>query len=362
MSRATKNLSSTALADKLDELQTSLVATGSAGEVTFMIQSKRENLKAAIDVLRQVLREPALSTTELDLLKQKRVADIEEQLKEPQALAPRFVSQKLNAYPAGDVRHVPNLPDELKAVKGLEVAAVQKVYHDFLSAQAGELVVIGDFDEKEMKLAMETALAGWKSKIPFERISRKAEPRINTPDKANAMYFAGLVIEMKDDHPDYAALVVGNEILGGSGFASRLMSRIREKEGLSYGVASIFRSSAFDARSTFSIYAICNPKNAEKVLVLAKEEMDLILKNGITQSELSDAQEGLVQGQEADRSEDGKLASILANSLFAGRTMKYQAQLDEKIRALKCEDVQAALKRHLVPEKFVNVLAGDFKP
>lgn len=368
MARATKNLSSAELSDKLDELQSTLAASGSAGEVTFTIHSKRTKILAVIDLLRQVLREPALQSTELDLLKQKRVASLEEQLKEPQALAPRFVMQKLNAYPVGDVRHVPSLSDELSAVRDLDVAKVQRVYNEFLSNQAGELSVVGDFDETAVKLAMETALAGWKAKHPFVRIDRKAEPipkpeitRINTPDKANAMYFAGLVLAVRDDHPDYPALVVGNEILGGSGFASRLMSRIREKEGLSYGVASMFRSSAFDVRSTFSIYAICNPENAEKVVKLAKEEMQLMLKSGITESELSDAQEGLIQSQEADRSDDAHLAAILSNLTFAGRTLEYQAKLDARIRALKSEDVAAALRRHLAPDKFVNALAGDFK-
>ena len=369
MARATRQLTSEQLADKLDELQSSLGATGSAGEATFVIQTKRENLIAVIEVLRQVLREPALPAGELDIVKQRRASELEEQSSEPQALAPRLISQKMNPYPPGDVRHQPSLIDELKLVRQIELATVKKVFDEFLSAQAGELVVVGDFDEAATAKALTAALAGWKSKTPYERIARTAEQppkpetiKINTPDKANATYFAGLLLPLRDDHADYPALVIGNEVLGGSGFASRLMSRIREKEGLSYGVMSSFRSSALDPRSTFSIFAICNPENAEKVVALAREEIELLLKNGITDDELSESQQGWIKGQEADRGDDGKLAVILGNALFAGRTLDHQAKLEAKILALKPEDIVSALRKNFDPSKLVNAVAGDLKP
>jgi zinc protease len=369
MARGTKDLTSEQLADKLDELQSTLVASGGAGEATFLIQSKRENLTAVIDVLRQVLREPAFSETELEILKQRRESELEEQSSEPQALAPRLISQKLNPYPAGDVRHQPSMTDELKLVKALDLGAIKKIYTNFLSAQAGELVVVGDFDQSETVKALNGALAGWTSKTPYERISRSGEQspkpetiRLQTPDKANAMYFAGLLLPLRDDHPDYPALLIGNEVLGGSGFASRLMSRIREKEGLSYGVMSMFRSSALDPRATFSVMAICNPVNAEKVVALAREEMERLAADGITQDELTESQQGWIKGAEADRGDDGKLASILASSLFAGRTLEHQAKLEAKIRALTREDVKGALRKHIVPAKLVNAIAGDLKP
>ena len=368
MSRATRQLNPEQLADKLDELQSTLSASGAAGEATFVIQSKRENLTAVIDVLRQILREPSLPAEELDIVKQRRVSALEEQSTEPQALAPRLVSQKMNPYPPGDVRHQPSLTDELKLVRELDLASVKAIYDEYLSSQVGELVIVGDFDEVATIKAFSTAVTGWKSKKPFERISRNAEKppkpetiRIETPDKANAMYFAGLLLPLKDDHPDYPALIVGNEVLGGSGFASRLMSRIREKEGLSYGVMSSFRASALDPRSTFSLMAICNPENAEKVLQLAREEIELLLKSGITAEELSDSQQGWIKGNEADRGDDAKLASILATALFTGRTLDHQAKLEAKVQGLKPDDVVAALRKHIVPSELVNVIAGDLK-
>jgi zinc protease len=369
MTKGTRQMNSEQLSDKLDELQSTLVANGSAGEANFVIHSKRENLTAVIDVLRQILREPTLPADELKILKQRRATELEEQSSEPQALAPRLVNQKLNPYPAGDVRHQPSLTDELKLVKAVELDAINTLYSKYLSAQAGELVIVGDFDEDETVKGMTAVLSGWKSKIPFERITRTAEQppkpetvRIPTPDKANAMYFAGLLMPLRDDHPDYPALVIGNEILGGSGFASRLMSRIREKEGLSYGVMSSFRSSALDVRSTFSMMAICNPENVDKVVTLAREEVERLAADGISEEELSEAQQGWIKGSAADRGDDGKLASILATSLFAGRTLEHQAKLEAKIAQLTRDEVKSAVRKHISPSKLVNAIAGDLKP
>lgn len=366
MARATQKLSSEQLSDKLDELQTSLAASGTPGEAVFVVQSKRENLIAAIDVLRQILREPSLLAEELEILRQQKVASLEEMTTEPRAIAPRLVSQKLNPYPVGDVRYQPSLVDELKIVREMSVGSLKTMYEKFLSSQAGEIAIVGDFDEQATRDALAKALDNWASKVPYERIVRKVENqpkpetvRINTPDKANAMYFSGMLIPMRDDNPDYPALVVGNEILGGSGFASRLMSRIREKEGLSYGVGSAFRANSLDVRSSMSIYAICNPQVADKVAKLAREEIERMLKEGVTSSELTDSQEGWVKGQQADRGDDAKLASILSSALYAGRTLDFQAKLEAKILTLKKEDIAAAMRKYIDPAKLYTVIAGD---
>lgn len=366
MTRGTKQLSSAQLQDRLDELQTSLVASGSAGEANFFMQTKREHLVEALAVLRQVLREPTLPESEFAILKQDRHGTLDEQSVEPQALAVRAVQQRLSPYPAGDVRYAPGLLEELKLVDDLELKTVRRLYDEFLGSTAGEVVIVGDFEEGTATKAITGLLGGWKSSQPYERITRNADKlptpemiTIRTPDKANAMYFAGLVLPLRDDAPDYPALVVGNDILGGSGFASRLMSRIREKEGLSYGVGSMFRAMSLDERATFSVYAICNPENAAKVVALAREETDRFLKDGITQAELEESQRGYLQSHQASRGDDTRLVQLLAESLVADRTLKFQASIEEVVRKLTREEVQAAMRKHIDPSRFVNAVAGD---
>ena len=100
---------------------------------------------------------------------------------------------------------------------------------------------------------------------------------IETPDKANAFYFAGGIMPLRDDDPDYPALIIGNYVLGAGALSSRLGDRIRQKEGLSYGVGSSLGASPLDKRATLTLYAIYNPANLDKLSVGIREELLKIL-------------------------------------------------------------------------------------
>jgi len=366
MAHGTRELNAEQLQDRLDELQSTLVADGRPGEAEFFLQTKREHLVAALAVLKQVLREPTLPESELAILKRHRLGTLDEQSAEPQFLAQRAVQQKLSPYPAGDVRAVASPQEEMKLVEAVDVATVKRIYDEFLGASAGELVIVGDFDEASVAKSLTGLLGGWKSKEPYDRIRRDAEKlpapemiKIHTPDKANAMYFAGLLMPLRDDAPEYPALFIGNDILGGSGFASRLMGRIREKEGLSYGVGSAFRAMSLDQRSTLSLYAISNNDNMAKVVSLAREEFDRMLKDGVTEAELTESKQGFLQSQQANRGDDSKLAQVLADALYAGRTLKFQSSIEEAVKKLTREQVQAAMQKYFDPSRLVNAVAGD---
>lgn len=369
MVRGTRSSNAEQLQDRLDELQTSIVADGKPGEAEFLLQTKREHLNGVLDVLRQILREPTLPESELAILKQDRRGTLEEQSTEPQSLAPRAVQQKLNPYPPGDVRYVASFAEDLELTDRLDRATIARVYEQFLGATAGELAIVGDYDESTALEAVSRMLGGWKSKQPYERITRAGEKppipemiRIQTPEKANAMYFAGLVLPVRDDDADYPALVIGNDILGGSGFASRLMGRIREKEGLSYGVGTGFRAMSLDKRATLSVYAISNPENVDRVIVLAREEIEKLLKDGVTEEELEESKRGFLQSQQASRGDDLKLAQLLSDSLFTGRTLKFQAGIEESAGKLTRDQVRAAMQKHIDPSRLVNAVAGDLPP
>ncbi|WLD11093.1 insulinase family protein [Planctellipticum variicoloris] len=369
MVRGTKQLSRQQLQDQLDQSLATLGAGGNAGEATFSIQTKRDKLPAVLDLLRQVLREPALPPAELEILKQAHRSDLEQGLTDPQSLAVRAINRKLNPYPPSDVRYSMTLEEELKAAIELDLAAVKKLYSNFLGAQAGQLVVVGDFDPETTMEAVTGMLKGWQAAQPYERISRsgnldlKAETiRILTPDKANAFYFGGTALPMRDDDPDYAAMVIGNYVFGAGALSSRLGDRIRQKEGLSYGVGSAFRASSLDERATISLYAICNPDNVPKVQAAITEELNRLLKEGITAVELENAAKGYLQRQEVARTEDPALARMLEESLYAGRTMEYYARLESQISKLTPESVVEALRKHVHPDRILVAIAGDFEP
>jgi zinc protease len=142
---------------------------------------------------------------------------------------------------------------------------VKRCYADFYGASDSELAVVGDFDPEQVTRVAQELFGDWKSPRPYARIPLRVadvapiDDVIETPDKANAVLRAGVLLRLRDDDPDYPALLLGNYMLGGSS-DSRLMRRIREKEGLSYSVGSFLSADSFYPRGAFGVSAIYAPQ------------------------------------------------------------------------------------------------------
>jgi zinc protease len=107
------------------------------------------------------------------------------------------------------------------------------------------------------------------------------ERKIETPDKEQAQFLAGMNTRLAMDDADYPAVMLANRIFGGT-FSARLVHRIRDKDGLSYGVNSGFGVNAKDDGATFTMTAICAPQNLPKVDAAFREELARALKDGFT--------------------------------------------------------------------------------
>jgi len=368
MTRGTKNLSRQQIQDQLDKNVITLRGSGSLGSASFQIQTKRPNLPIALSLLKQILREPTLPTEELELYRREQLAQYEQLLTDPQQLAINELRRKVSPYPMDSVRYIPTIAEEIDRYRDVSADQIKKLYAEYLGSHAGQISIVGDFDAGEVTPLLEEMLADWNAKQSYTRVPIVAftdapggKKEILTPDKANAAYFSGFVFGMSDSNKDYPALIIGNYIFGGGSLASRLGDRVRQKEGLSYGVFSGLRAEAQDKRASLTIGAISNPVNTPKVEKAIAEELDLLLKKGVTEEELKRAQQGYLQRQTISRSSDTSLVSTLNSTSYVGRTMEYYSDFEKKVQSLTTEDVHAALKKHIDPKRFVIVTAGDFE-
>ena len=198
-------------------------------------------------------------------------------------------------------------------------------------------------------------------RIPQRYFDRPAtDEELRTPDKANAVLRAGLNVALRDDDPDFPALVLGNYLLGGSA-SNRLTQRVREKDGLSYSVFSFFNASPLDQAAGFIVGAIFAPQNKARVEKAIEEEIARALKEGFTDAELEAGKKGLLESRRIARAQDRTLASRLASYLFAGRSFAWDIEFEKRIAALSAAEVRDALRRHLDPLKLSVVKAGDFR-
>lgn len=354
------------LQDELDRMKARVNVFGGGTQATIIMETTRENLPAVMKLVAEVLRDPVFPTSEFDLLKQEELAGIEQQKSEPTQIAFTEFGRRLSLYPKGDVRYVATTEENIANLNAATVDQAKQFYKDFYGASNGQLTVIGDFDEKEVAKLAADLLGGWKSAKPFTRVPSLYKDVAATnqsfpaPDKANAFFVAGLNLKIRDDNPDYPALLLGNYMLGGGFLNSRLAARIRQKEGLSYGVGSGINISAFDEYGRFTATAIYAPQNVEKLEAAFKEEIARMLKDGFTAEEVEAAKSGYLQSRQVSRAQDNELAGRLNNYLFIGRTLQFDADLEAKLKALTPETINAAMRRHIDPTKITIIKAGDF--
>ncbi len=367
MARGTEQYDYTELQDELNRLRIEMSMSTTIGVLQASMKTKREYLPEAISLLGDVLRRPRLDADELEVLRRQIITNLQQGTTEPQSLAPRSVRRSLSPYAKDDVRYVMSAEEEIDMYKKVTIDEIRALHAGFLSNQAGEVSAVGDFDPDELKSLIDAQLANWKTDQPFVRVDRKPHPEveqsldiIETPDKANAFFFSSQQYDLRDSDPEYASLVLGNYILGGGSLSSRLGNRVRQQEGLSYGVRSGISARARDNRVDFTLYAITNPQNRDKLMAVMIEELDKLRKDGITQEELAQAKVAYLQAARVRRSGDAALTSELLSTLFNDRTMAHYAEHDAQIEAATVESVNKAINKYIDPEKLIMAIAGDF--
>jgi zinc protease len=352
--------------DEFDRLKANVQIFGGATQASVNIETTRPNFAEVLKLVAEVVKEANFPADEFDKLKEEEIAGIESQRSEPTAKASIRMQQHMNPYPKSDPRYVESFDESLASIKALKLEEVKKFHADFYGANNATMSFVGDFDEPAIKALIGELFGNWKSAQPFQRLVSKYTPvaaineNIETPDKANAFFLAGLGMEMRDDNPDYPALILGNYMLGGGFLNSRLATRIRQKEGLSYGVGSQFFAGSLDNVGTFNAYAIYAPENATKLEAAFKEEIQKVITDGFTAEEVAAAKSGWTQGQSVTRAQDNSLANTLNNYQFINRDMKWVESYEKAVNALTVEQINAVMKKYIKPEMISYVKAGDF--
>ena len=165
---------------------------------------------------------------------------------------------------------------------------------------------------------------------------------------------------MPDTDPDYPAMVLANYMFGGS-ITSRMEDRIRNREGLSYGVNSGFTAPSEGNAARFEGRAISNPKNTPKVEASFRDELAKTLAGGFTAEEVAAAKKAIRDQSMVGRSQDQQLLRLIATREEYGRTLEWDEQMDAKLDALTVDQVNAAFRKHMDPSAISIVKAGDFK-
>lgn len=225
------------------------------------------------------------------------------------AKAPLTVRRTLAAYPASHPLYTPTTDESIAGLKALRLADIKKLAA-LLGTSNATMTVLGDVDTAAVRPWLDKTWGSWKSPRPWKRLERKytattgSEQTLDFPDKANTLIAAVHAVDMKDDDADVPAMSVADYALGGGGFVSRLVTRLRQKDGLSYFAFSQLQLFPLDAAGGFIAGGGLNPENAKKGMAAMLEEITNLVSGGITADELVGAKQGLLSSFERNLSND----------------------------------------------------------
>ncbi|HEY0189746.1 MAG TPA: insulinase family protein [Kofleriaceae bacterium] len=352
------------LQDQWDLLEAQVqLGTSEVGKLDVSIQTTREHLAAVLALVDEVLRQPAFPQDQLDIMVKEQLTALDDQKSAPQVQAFLAVNRALSPYPASHPRYLPTTEEQITGVKALKAADLRKLAA-MLGTSAAQLTIVGDVDPA-VSPWIERTWGSWASRKPFKRIERKlavtsgAEQLLDFADKANSVIALAQGADFKDDDADAPAMAVGDFMLGGGGFASRLTARLRQKDGLSYFSFSALRLDAFDAAGSWLAAAGCAPQNVKKAMAAAVEVIAGLVDHGITAGELATAKQGLVSDFDRNLTSDGFVLDRLHDGLYTGRTLAFWAKRNAAITALTLDQTNAVIKRRLKPASLVRITAGD---
>ncbi len=366
LDKGTQNRTRQQIREEFDRLRANVSIGGAGNNIVASVTTTRDNLLPALQLVAEILKQPVFPESEFDEAKRAQLAGIEASRSEPTALAITEYQRRMSPYPKGHPLYTGTFDEDIAELQALTIDQVKAVYTEMVGASYGDIAVVGDFDRAAVEAFAAEQFGNWRSPRPFARLERRFfdvpqfNESIETPDKANAFFVAGQNLRIRDDSPDYPALTIGNFILGGGFLNSRLATRIRQRDGISYGVGSGLGAQALDSVGVFNANAIYAPENVLRLETAFGEEIGRILNEGITAEELEAARTAWLQQRVQIRSNDGQIAAMLANQFITGRTMAFEAQIEARVRALTVADVNAAMKRHISLARMSTVKAGDF--
>ena len=370
--RGTKEKSRQQLQDAMQKLNATIrVGSGGRGSgsglagVSGSIRTTADNLIPAMKLMAEILQQPAFPESDFEQIRQQAITGLERGKTEPASLAREALQANLSPFPRSDVRHVRTIDEQIEDLKKVTLDDVKSFYREFYGASQGDVVAVGPLKTDDVRKAVAELFGSWKSQSPYARIDSKALPvtpidtKIDTPDKENAQFYAGLRIKMSDTDPDYAAMVMANYMMGGD-ITSRLSDRIRNHEGLSYSVGSSFSAPTDGDAAIFSGSVISNPKNSPKVEASFRDELRKTLADGFTQKELDGAKASIRDARVLGRSGDTAILGLIMTRAEVDRTLDWDTQMDQKLAALTLDQVNGAFRRHVTNDVSI-VQAGDFK-
>ncbi len=353
----TKRRTASQISDSLDFIGASLTTGAGEDLANVSMTILKKDLATGLNLMIDLLTESTFPQEEIDRQKQSVLAALKAKEEDPGDIAERrFAASLFPKSPYG--RPVEGAESSVNAISQ---ESLLKFYQRYFRPNRTIMAVVGDVGTGEIADMLNQASRSWKQGEPRGNppvpvvIGQSDIIRVNKDlTQANIILGHEGVIR---GNPDYYAIQVMNNILGGGGFSSRVMDSIRNERGLAYSVYTFF--GAHKSHGTFQFVMQTKNDNARQAIRIARAEIERIRREPVTEQELDDAKDYLTGSFPLRLDTNRKVANFLAQVEFFQLGLDYPERYGDLIRKVTKEDVLRVANRYLQPDKFITVIVGN---
>lgn len=320
------------------------------------------DLDPLLDALAEVLRTPVFPAEELDKEKKRLVGSIRQQQEQTSLRAYEAAMRRI--YPASHPLHRLTGAERIARAESLDRGELERFYRERYGAASLALIVVGDLEAERVLDRLEAAFGAWTAGPSAELVAppppaaAPGEETVRMADKANADLVLALPANLTRTDPEFLACSLANSALGQSSLTSRLGVRVRDTEGLTYGIHSSF--SATWVPGPFVVSLTVKPESRGKALAATLDEIRGYLSGGMTDKELAEEKSARIGRFKVDLGSNAGIAQALDAAIYYGFGVGYLDEFPSKVAAVTKAEADAAFARRVRPEAFTVVSAGTF--
>ena len=367
LQRGTTRYTRDELATEWNRLKSRLGVGVGGQQVSATLSTDEANFDEALALVAHVLREPIFDPDQLEEVRRSALASLAGARGQPQSVVSIALSKTLSPYGPGHFRYAMDLDEQEEMIRNISRDDLADFWNSHVGFRGAIATAVGNIDSAALAARLNELFGDWEATVayaPAPSSHHPVEPQqawLDTPDKANGVMVAALPIPLNVRDADYAALAIGTRIFGGGGMSNRLIDRLRQKEGWSYGAGGVINASnrEGDDQGRVFMQAIAAPENLAKVKAGALEELQRALDDGFTEDELQEAVDGSISSDLSSWSSDGRLAGILRSGAELGLDAQWYGAMHERYRALTLEEVNETFRKYCNADDFVIFIAGD---
>jgi zinc protease len=363
LERGTKRRTKLQLANDLESVGAQLAFSADPFAVNVAARALSKDLPLVISTIAEQLREPAFPADELEKLKQQLVAVLQEQQSNTGYRARERFTQLI--FDEASPFYMPGGEKLIQSINSITVEDVSSFYSKFYGGRSLILSMSGDVRSADVRRQFEEAFGSFTGPesvdINVVDPSPQAETRreiVLVKEKSSVDILLGSAAPLRRDSEDYYAALLANSALGESTLSSRLGLRVRDQEGLTYGINSRFRAPSL-AAGPWYVGVTVNPNNVEKAITSALNVLRDYVQNGVRADELADEKSAAIGSFKVGLATNAGLAQSMWNAEFYRLGMNYIDRYPQIIQAVTVEEVNAAIRKYFRPDQLTVVIAGD---